>query len=82
MEVISMHVDAMVMDRLGEITVPVATVVGERDKQFVASADVFDKYLDVRRRTVVPDTGHMVHTKRPEVVAEAVRLLVGQLPAA
>ena len=79
MEVISMHVDAMVLDRLSEITAPAVTVVGERDEQFLASADVFDKYLDVRKRIVVPGTGHMVHTKRPEVVADAVRFLVNQI---
>ncbi|MCP3989622.1 MAG: alpha/beta fold hydrolase [Actinomycetia bacterium] len=72
MEEISMHVDAMVMDRLGEIAVPVMTIVGERDKRFLSSADVFDKHLDVRKRTIVADAGHMVHAKRGEVVANAV----------
>jgi pimeloyl-ACP methyl ester carboxylesterase len=73
MEEISKHVDSMVMDRLGEIRVPVAVVVGENDAQFVASAAVFAKYLDVRHEVVVPGVGHMVHAKRPELVAEAVR---------
>ncbi|MGF1596869.1 MAG: alpha/beta fold hydrolase [Acidimicrobiales bacterium] len=76
MEEISMHVDSMVMDRLAEITAPTVTIVGERDQRFLASADVFDKHLDVRRRIVVPDAGHMVHVKRPEVVAEGVLALV------
>lgn len=73
MEAISMHVDAMVMDRLGEITVPAAVVVGERDKRFISSADVFDKYLNVASRVVVPDMGHMVHVKAPSAVAEVLR---------
>ena len=51
----------LVIDRLGEITVPVNVIVGERDKRFLASADVFDKHLEVRQRTVVPGVGHMVH---------------------
>lgn len=80
MEVISKHVDAMVMDRLSEIKVPVAVVVGEKDRQFVASADVFDKYLNVVQRVVVPDIGHMVHVKCPDVVADAVRTVVAALP--
>lgn len=71
-----MHVDSMVMDRLGEIKVPVVSIVGERDKRFLASVDVFDKHLDVRQRIVVPDAGHMVHAKQPAVVAEAVRTLL------
>ncbi len=69
---ITEHVDALVIDRLGEITVPAITLVGERDKRFLASADVFDKYLDVRQRLTVPDAGHMLHAKQPKVIAEAV----------
>jgi pimeloyl-ACP methyl ester carboxylesterase len=73
MEEISMHVDSLVIDRLGEIGVPAIVIVGERDKRFLASADVFAKYLDVRERIVVPDAGHMVHAKHGKVVADAVR---------
>lgn len=73
MEAISMHVDSMVMDRLSEITAPAAVVVGERDKRFLASADVFDKYLNVASRTIVPEAGHMVHAKQPAAVAQALR---------
>ena len=72
---ITEHVDALVIDRLSEISVPVITLVGERDKRFLASADVFDKYLDVRQRVTVPDAGHMLHAKQPAVVAEAVRAM-------
>ncbi len=74
-EELSMHVDSLVLDRLGEITVPVIVVIGERDKRFMASADVFDKYLDVRDRVVVEDAGHMVHAKRPDAVASAIRTM-------
>lgn len=75
MEDISMHFDSMVMDRLTEIAAPVCTVIGERDKQFHASAEVFDKNLDVKRRFEVPDAGHMVHVKHPGPVADAVRYM-------
>ena len=74
-EEITLHVDSMVMDHLPDIEVPVVTVIGERDQRFLASADVFDKHLDVRERIVVPDAGHMVHAKQPKVVAGAVRSL-------
>ena len=47
--------------------------MGERDKGFMASADVFAKHLDVTSRTVVPDAGHMVHAKAPAAVAAALR---------
>lgn len=78
-ERISMHVDSMVMDRLGEISVPVVSVCGERDKRFIASMDIFDKHLDVRERLIVPDAGHMVHAKKPLAVAGAVTTLLGHL---
>lgn len=74
-EEITMHVDSLVMDRLATIEVPVMTVIGERDERFLASADVFDKHLDVRERIVVPEAGHMVHVKQPAMVAGAVRAL-------
>ena len=77
MEVISMHVDAMVMDRMSEIEVPATVIVGERDKRFMASADVFEKYLNVSGRTVVPDAGHMVHVKGAPGVAAALRASFG-----
>ena len=77
MEEISMHVDALVIDRLSEIKVPTVTIVGERDKRFRASADLFDKYLDVRQRIDVPDAGHMVHVKHGPVVADAVKTIAG-----
>jgi len=73
MEVISMHVDSMVMDRMHEINVPATVVVGERDKAFMASASVFEKHLDVVAKTVVPGAGHMVHAKAGAAVADAIR---------
>lgn len=76
-EEITKHVDSLVIDRLGEIDVPVIAIIGERDKRFLASVDVFEKYLDVRERIVVPDAGHMVHAKHPAVVAEAVATMAG-----
>jgi pimeloyl-ACP methyl ester carboxylesterase len=73
MEAISMHVDALVMDRMSEIDVPTTVIVGERDKAFMASADVFEKQLNVLTRTVVPGAGHMVHAKAAAAVAGALR---------
>ncbi len=77
MEAISMHVDAMVMDRLGEVAAPACVVVGARDKRFLASADVFDKYLDVKERHIIDEMGHMVHVKAPADVASALRSVFG-----
>lgn len=76
-EAISKHVDSMVIDRLAEITVGACVIVGERDRRFISSADVFDKYLDVRGRHIVEGMGHMVHVKAPEAVAQALRAAFG-----
>jgi len=73
MEVISMHVDSMVMDRMSEIAVPTVVVVGERDRNFLASADYFAKYLKLVGNHVVEGAGHMVHAKAPGAVASAIR---------
>ncbi len=75
-EEISMHVDAMVLDRLAEITVPAAVVVGERDKRFLASAAVFAKRLQVKGETIVADAGHMVHVKQPAATAAGLRCVL------
>ena len=82
MEVISMHTDSLVMDRMAEIPVPVAALVGQRDERFKASMAVFDKHLDVRVRAEVPDAGHMLHAKQPAAVADAIRQLAALLDPA
>jgi pimeloyl-ACP methyl ester carboxylesterase len=63
----------MVMDRMSEIDAPTAVIVGERDKAFMASAEVFEKQLNVTARTVVSGAGHMVHAKAASAVAGALR---------
>ncbi len=71
-EVLSKHYDSWVMDELATITAPTLVVIGEADKQFMASAGVFEKRLDVRNTVVVPDAGHSVHRQQPEAVAAAI----------
>ena len=71
-EAISKHVDSFVFDHLADITCPVLVIIGERDKRFAASAEVFANTLDVRSTVVVPDAGHMVHLKQPAAVAAAI----------
>ena len=44
----ALHVDSWVIDSLGEISVPVLVIVGERDNPFAARIAVFEKYLDVK----------------------------------
>lgn len=78
-EVLSKHYDSWVMDEMATITAPTLVVIGEGDKQFMASAGVFEKRLDVRNTVVVPDAGHSVHRQQPRAVADAISAFLDQL---
>jgi len=78
-EDISKHVDAWVIDHLGDIACPTLVIVGEYDKRFAASAAIFEKHLDVRTSIVVPDTGHAVHRKAGAAVAEAIASFLAEV---
>ena len=60
-------------DRLGELTMPVALVVGERDEKFSAIAFRMADAMDDTSVVVVAGAGHAVHLEAPAVVAEAIR---------
>ncbi len=60
-------------DRLAEVTVPVALMVGERDAKFNAIAAEMAAALPVADVIVVPDAGHAVHLEAPAAVAAMVR---------
>jgi 2-succinyl-6-hydroxy-2,4-cyclohexadiene-1-carboxylate synthase len=58
--------------RLGEIRVPVALVVGERDEKFRAIATEMASQLPDARVIVVPGVGHAVHMEAPSRVASVI----------
>jgi 2-succinyl-6-hydroxy-2,4-cyclohexadiene-1-carboxylate synthase len=60
-------------DRLGELTVPVTLVVGERDEKFRGIAARMSEALPEARVVVVEGAGHAAQLERPEVVAAAIR---------
>jgi 2-succinyl-6-hydroxy-2,4-cyclohexadiene-1-carboxylate synthase len=57
-------------DRLGELTVPVELVVGERDEKFRAIASRMEAALPDARTHVVEGAGHAVHLEAPDRVVE------------
>jgi 2-succinyl-6-hydroxy-2,4-cyclohexadiene-1-carboxylate synthase len=59
-------------DRLGELTMPVGLVVGERDAKFRAIAEQMGERLGVCAVAIVPGAGHAVHLEAPDVVADAI----------
>lgn len=78
-EVLSKHYDSWVIDEMATIAVPTLVVIGEDDKQFMASAGVFEKRLDVRHTVVVADAGHSVHRQQPQAVADAIASFLAEL---
>jgi 2-succinyl-6-hydroxy-2,4-cyclohexadiene-1-carboxylate synthase len=59
-------------ERLGELAMPVALVVGERDLKFRAIAARMGERLPDARVIVVGGAGHAVQLERPEAVAAAI----------
>jgi 2-succinyl-6-hydroxy-2,4-cyclohexadiene-1-carboxylate synthase len=59
-------------ERLGELTMPVSLVVGERDAKFRAIAEQMPpRFGGPCELVVVPGAGHAVHLEAPETVAAA-----------
>jgi pimeloyl-ACP methyl ester carboxylesterase len=56
-------------ERLGELTLPVTLVVGERDAKFRALGERMTARLPDARLVVVPGAGHAVQLEAPEAVA-------------
>jgi 2-succinyl-6-hydroxy-2,4-cyclohexadiene-1-carboxylate synthase len=59
--------------RLGELRMPVALVVGERDRKFTAIARRMAAAMPTAQVHVAAGAGHAVHLEAPAVVADAIR---------
>ena len=59
-------------DRLGEVSMPVALVVGERDKKFTAIAAQMASTLPDAEVILVSGAGHAVHLEAPAAVAAVI----------
>jgi 2-succinyl-6-hydroxy-2,4-cyclohexadiene-1-carboxylate synthase len=59
-----------VWDRLGELSMPVTIVVGERDQKFLAIAGQMAPAIRDVRIEVIPNAGHAAHLDAPREVAE------------
>ncbi|GJM36729.1 MAG: alpha/beta hydrolase [Acidimicrobiales bacterium] len=70
---VAFHVDAMVIDRMTELTMPLALVIGDGDKAYLGANDYMEKKLPHAERTTVEGARHYVMRSHPESVAAAVR---------
>ena len=59
-------------ERLGELTIPVTLVTGERDEKFRALAERMLARLPDARHVVVPGAGHAPQLEAPDAVAAAI----------
>lgn len=73
------HDDTIVMDRLGELTLPVLVIAGEKDRAFAGATAYFAKKLPHAETLVVPDAGHMVMNHQPEAVNRAIADFLSRL---
>jgi 2-succinyl-6-hydroxy-2,4-cyclohexadiene-1-carboxylate synthase len=58
-------------DRLGELSMPVTVMAGERDAKFVAIAERMAAAIPRAELVIVPGAGHAAHLEAPEFVAHA-----------
>ncbi|MEY2515183.1 MAG: 2-succinyl-6-hydroxy-2,4-cyclohexadiene-carboxylate synthase [bacterium] len=63
---------APLWERLGELTMPVVVLAGERDAKFVALARSLTQALPDAKLTVVPGAGHALTLEAPAAVAAAI----------
>lgn len=61
-------------ERLGELSMPVTLVVGERDSKFGAIAVEMARRMPKAEVIVAPGVGHAVHLEAPEAIARALPL--------
>ncbi|HEX6021735.1 MAG TPA: 2-succinyl-6-hydroxy-2,4-cyclohexadiene-1-carboxylate synthase [Solirubrobacter sp.] len=60
-------------ERLGELTMPVTLITGERDEKFRAIAEAMLARLPDARHVIVPGAGHAPQLEAPDLVAAAIR---------
>ena len=58
-------------ERLGELTMPVTLIVGERDQKFRGIAAEMAALMPSAKVTVIPGVGHAAHLEAPSLVAAA-----------
>jgi 2-succinyl-6-hydroxy-2,4-cyclohexadiene-1-carboxylate synthase len=59
-------------DRLGELTMPVVLIAGERDAKFRTIAERMAERIPDAEVVTIPATGHAAHLERPDLVAAAI----------
>ncbi|MCY3851537.1 MAG: alpha/beta fold hydrolase [Acidimicrobiaceae bacterium] len=74
-----LHVDSMVIDRMTELTLPVALVIGDGDRAYLGANDYMEKKLPHATRTTVEGARHYVMRSHPDEVSSAIRNIAASL---
>jgi pimeloyl-ACP methyl ester carboxylesterase len=78
---IGLHIDSMVIDRMTEIDIPLALVIGSDDRAYLGANDYMEKKLAPSLRLTVEGARHYVMRSHPESVEQAIRHLTGVAPS-
>ncbi|MEC7402718.1 MAG: alpha/beta hydrolase [Actinomycetota bacterium] len=78
---IAFHRDSLVMERLTDLTLPVALVIGDGDRAFLGANDYLERKLPHAHRTTVENARHFVMRSHPDSVADAVATVIAELGA-
>jgi pimeloyl-ACP methyl ester carboxylesterase len=70
-----------VMERLADLTMPLALVIGDGDRAFLGANDYLERKLPHAHRTTVEGARHFVMRSHPESVADAVATVIAELEA-
>jgi pimeloyl-ACP methyl ester carboxylesterase len=70
---VAFHIDSMVIDRMPELTLPLALVIGDGDRANLGANDYMEKKLPHAQRTTVEGARHYEMRSHPDDVATAVR---------
>lgn len=76
---VGLHVDSMVIDRMTELRLPVALVIGDGDKAYLGANDYIERKLPHATRTTVEGARHYVMRSHPGQVAAAIRNIAASL---
>lgn len=76
---IGFHEDSMVIDRMTELRLPLALLIGDQDKAYLGANDYMEKKLSHATRTTVPGARHYVMKSHPEEVARVIRAMTSTL---
>lgn len=76
---VAFHTDAMVIDRLSELTLPITLVIGDGDTAYLGANDYMERRLPHAARLTVEGARHYVMKSHPDQLASAIRSMASHV---